>query len=144
MFIALAGRLGVKGGDEFKPLLFKPPIGEQGQAQIPHPHQNDGLKAGGAQFLGDFRGQFGHIIAQAAGAEGAEIGQILAQLRGLDDSGFRQGFAGHGGDAIFPQPGEAAQIDGEAINRLARNDGWHRFLQGAGKISKFTKMCKRH
>ena len=67
--------------------------------------------------------QFRDIIAQSAGAEGAEISQIFAELRRLDAGGFGQRLAGDGAEVVFAKPRKAAQINREAINRLARDDG---------------------
>ena len=52
-FVAAAMRVDVEGGDDFEALLFKAAIGKQGQTQIADAHQDDGLQALGAEFIGD-------------------------------------------------------------------------------------------
>jgi hypothetical protein len=69
--------------------------------------------------------------SEAARAEGAEIGEVLAQLRRLNASSAGERLAGNGTDAVFLQARQAAQINRETINRLARDDWAFRFLQAA-------------
>ena len=71
-----------------------------------------------------------HVITEAARAERAEVGEVLAELRGLDAGGPGERLAGNGADAVLAQPREAAQINRKTINRLARDDWPAVFLQG--------------
>ncbi len=127
--VAFAARLGVERGDNFKSLLFKPAIRQQRQPEMAGAHQNDRLQARRAEFLGNFFGQFRHVVAQAARAERAETGEVLAELRGFDAGGLGERLAGNGAEAVLAQPREAAQINGKTINRLARNGRPAGFLQ---------------
>ncbi len=119
--VALAVRLGVERGDDFKSFLFKAAIREQREAEVADAHQDDRLQPRRAEFLGDLFEKLRDIVAQAARAERAEIRQVFAQLRGLDAGGLGERLAGNGADAVLTQPREAAQIDRKAINRLARD-----------------------
>ena len=134
--VALASRLGIKGGDDFKSFLFESAIRQQRQAEVADADQDDRLQPRGAEFVGNLCGKFRHVVAEAARAEGAEIGEVLAQLRGLDAGGLGQRLAGNGADAVLAQPRQAAQINRKTINRLARDDRAAVFFQGAQKLSK--------
>ena len=68
-------------------------------------------------------------ITEAAGAELAEVGQVLAELGGFDAGGFGQGFAGDGADVVFLEALEATEVHGQSIDCLARDLSSQCFLQ---------------
>ena len=121
--VTLAAGFGIKGGENFKTFFFKPAIGDERKTQVADADEDDRLQTGGAEFVGNFSGQFVDIVAEAARAECAEVGEIFAELSGLDAGGLGERLAGNRADAVLAQAGEAAQINREAINRFARNDG---------------------
>ena len=133
--VTAALRLNIKRGDDFKPLLLKTAIGKQRKAEIPDADEDHRLKAVGAQQIGDHLGQLFDFIAQAAGAELAEIGEILAKLRRLDAGGGGERVAGDGADRVRLEPVQAAQVNGQTINRLAGNLGTARFLHVASQLN---------
>jgi hypothetical protein len=106
---------------------------------MPDADQNHRLQTRRAQFLGNFFEKLRDIVTQAARAERAEIGEVFAELGGLDARRFRERLAGNRADAVLMQPREAAQIDREAINRLARDDGTLGFFHTRGKL--FLRRC---
>ena len=110
--VPLALRRGVESGDDFEALFFEAPIGEEGEAEVADADEDDGLEPGGSELVGDFPGELADIVAQAAGAEGAEVGEVLPELGGLDAGGLGERLAGDGADEVLAQPGEAAHIDG--------------------------------
>ena len=111
LFVAGAAGVGVEGGDDLKAFLFKAAIGEQGQTEVADADENDGLQSGGAEFFGDAAGEFGDVIAEAAGAEGAKAGQIFAELGGFYAGRLGQRLAGDGIEAVLFETGQAAQIN---------------------------------
>ena len=70
-----------------------------------------------------------HIVTQAARAELAEVGEVLAQLGGLDASDPGERLAGDGADGVVAEAREAAQINRETINRLAAMTGRSNFFK---------------
>src|SRR6202034_222437 len=87
-------------------------------------------------------GQLRDIIAEAAGAELAEIGEVLAQLGGFDARDFGERFTGNRAHGIVLEPREAAQVDGQTINRFARNFWTVRFFQAGQEIVQTRRSCK--
>ncbi len=126
-------RLGVnvERGDDFKAFLFKTAIGEQREAEIADADEHDRLQAFGAELVGDHLRQLLDIVAEAARAELAEIGEVLAKLGGLDARDLGQRLAGDGADGVVLQPRQAAQINGQTIDRFARNFRAVGFFQAA-------------
>jgi len=94
------------------------------------------LQSRRSQFLGNFLRQFRHVVAESTRAERAEVGEILAELRGLDAGGLRECLARNRADAVLFQPCKAAQINRKAINRLARDFRTVVSFQSAEKLSK--------
>ena len=129
--VAFAPGLGIKRGDDFKSFLFKSAIRQQRQAEVADADQDDRLQPRGAELIGNPGGKFRHVVTEAARAERAEIGEVLAELRGLDAGGLGQRLAGNRADAVFAQPRQAAQVKRETINRLAGDDRAAVFFQGA-------------
>src|SRR5450432_361980 len=95
---------------------------------MPDADQDDRLQMRRAKLLGNFFEKLRDLVAQAARAERAEIREVFAELGGLDAGGLRERLAGNRADAVLMQPREAAQINREAINRLARDDGTFGFF----------------
>ena len=106
--VAFAARLGVEGGDDLKSLLFKPTIRQQRQSKMADANENHRLQPRSAEFVGDLCGKFHHIVTQAARAERAETGEVLAELRGFHAGDLRERLAGNRADAVFAQPRKAA------------------------------------
>jgi len=96
--------------------------------------ENHRLQSRRAEFFGNFLRQFDHFIAETACAECAEVGEVFAQLRGLDAGGFGECFAGNRADAVFAQARKATQINRETINRLTRNFDASVLFQPAKKL----------
>ncbi len=105
-----------------KAFFFKSAIRQQREPEVADADEHDRLQLRGAEFAGNFLREFRDIVAKAARAERAEIGEVFAELGGFDAGGLGERFAGNRADAILAQPGEAAQINRKTINRLLRNN----------------------
>src|ERR1017187_2445777 len=115
------------------PSFSKSAIRQQRKTKIADADQNHRLQPRGTEFIGNFGRKFSDVVTEAAGAERAEAGEVFAELRGFDAGGLRQRLAGNRADAILAQPRQAAQVNRETVNRLARDDGTAGFFQGAQK-----------
>jgi len=85
------------------PSFSEAAIGDQGQAQVAHPHEHHRLKSGSAQLAGDLW----RIIRRRhnRGRGCPKLPKRARSLRNWVDfhpGGFGQGLAGHGADAVFP------------------------------------------
>ncbi len=59
-----------------------------------------------------------------------------------EDELIGERLAGDGADGVVLEPREAAQVDGETINRLARDFGAVGFFQAAKEIIETRCCCK--
>src|SRR5690606_35137279 len=109
--------------------LLEPAVGEQGQAEVADAYQNNRLQRSGAEQIRNHDAELLDIVAEPAGSELAKIGEILAQLGGLHARGLGEGFAGNSANFICLQALQAAEVDAQAIDRLAGNLSSDRFLQ---------------
>jgi hypothetical protein len=69
------------------------------------------------------------VVTKTPGAELAEIGEVFAKLSRFNAGGFGEGFAGYGADVVFLKALEAAEVNGQPVNRLARDFSSDWFLQ---------------
>ena len=109
--------------DDFKTFRTEALIRQQRCAEVAHAHEHDRLQARGAEHLGDHFRELLDLVAQPARAERAEVSEVLAQLRGLHARRARERLAGNRRQPVLLQAEQAAQINRQAINRLARNLG---------------------
>lgn len=114
-------RVLIEGGSDFETFLVESAVMQQGGPEIPDADEDDWLQPGGAEHLIDLAGKHFHIVAEPAGAEISKIREVLAELRGFDPGSPGKGFGGDRLDAIFPQPLQAALIDGKPVNGFAGN-----------------------
>ncbi len=113
---AEATRVGIEGGDDLEAFLGKAVVGEEGGAEVAGADEDDGLERLIAEHVGDHATQRLDVVAEAAGAELSEVGEVLAELGGFDAGGAGQGLAGDGLDGVVPQALEAAEVDGQPID----------------------------
>jgi len=96
VFVAGPADINVKGRDDLKSLLLESPVlASRPDPDFPHP-PDDRLETVGSEEIGDHGGQLLDIVAETAGAELPEIGEVLAKLRGFDASRLGQRLAGNG------------------------------------------------
>lgn len=108
---AFAGWLGVKGGDDFEAFASEAAVSEEGAAEVTGADEDDGLEACGAEDVGEFFGEGGDGIAEAAGSEVADVGEVLAELGGFDAGGAGERDGGDGIDAVGAEALEGAVVD---------------------------------
>ena len=121
---------------------MKAAIRKERRAHVADADEHHWLQAARAQQVDDHLRELVHVVAEAARAELAEVGEVLAQLRGFDARDFRQRLAGDSANVVRLEPLEAAQIDGQTINRLARDLWAMCFFQGGGELSQSCRGIK--
>src|SRR5439155_8630272 len=94
--LADAGRVGVEEGRDVEAAGGEPRVPRQGVTEITHPDEGHRPVLGEAEHLLDLADEGGHVVADAAGAVRAQVGQVLAQLGGVDAGGVGQFLAGDG------------------------------------------------
>lgn len=115
---AFAGWLGIKGGDDFEAFASEAAVSEEGAAEVTCADEDDGLEACGAEDVGEFFGEGGDGIAEAAGSEVADVGEVLAELGGFDAGGAGERDGGDGIDAVGVEALEGAVVDGHPVDGL--------------------------
>lgn len=118
---AFAGWLGVEGGDDFEAFASEAAVSEEGAAEVTCADEDDGLEACGAEDVGEFFGEGGDGIAEAAGSEVADVGEVLAELGGFDAGGAGERDGGDGIDAVGAEALEGAVVDGHPVDGLFGN-----------------------
>lgn len=118
---AFAGWLGVEGGDDFEAFASEAAVSEEGAAEVTGADEDDGLEACGAEDVGEFFGEGGDGIAEAAGSEVADVGEVLAKLGGFDAGGAGERDGGDGIDAVGAEALEGAVVDGHPVDGLFGN-----------------------
>ena len=78
--VPIAGRVGVDQGGDAEAAAGEPGVAGERLAQVADADQRDRAVHGDAQRARDLLGQGRHVVADAADAVGAEVGQVLAQL----------------------------------------------------------------
>ncbi len=125
--VAAAGFGGdVEGGDDFETFFAEAAVAEEGGAEVPDADEDDGLETVVAEDFADGGGEAIDVVAEAAGAELAEVGEVFAELGGFDTGGLGERFGGDGVDVVHLEALEAALVDGESVDRLSRDVyAWH-------------------
>ena len=104
------GGLGIRieGGDDLEAFFFEAMVAQQRGTEISRADEDDGLEVLAAEGFADGGGEEFDRIAEAAGAELPEVGEILAELRGLHPGGAGERGGTHGVHAVGTQFLEAA------------------------------------
>ena len=89
-----------------------------------------------AHHAADLEPQVLHVVADAAGAVRAQIGEILAELGRVDPGGLGERTAADGVDLLLGQLVECAKV-----NRQSRNSGVRNSLEGGYRSPMLT--CRR-
>ena len=84
-------------------------VGEGG-AEVTDTDDDDRPVLGQAQLTGDLVDEILDVVADAARPVGAEVGEVLAQLRGVDPRGGREFLGGDRGHRALGQRGQRAQV----------------------------------
>ena len=118
---ALSGGVSVESGDDLESFAREAAVSEEGAAEVTSADEDDGLEAGGSENIGEFFGQGGDGIAEAAGSEVADVGEIFPELGGLDAGGAGEGDGGDGVNAVGAEALEGAVVDGHPVDGLFRD-----------------------
>jgi len=86
-------------------------------AQVAEPHDDDGPVLREAELAADLVEQVLDVVPHAAGAVGAEVRQVLADLGGVDARHLGQALRRHRGGLGVSHLDEAPQVDREAGDR---------------------------
>ena len=114
-------RIRVERGDDFESFLLEAMIAQQRGAEIPRADEDDRLEVFAAESLTNDRGERLDRVAEAAGTELAEVGEVLAELCGLDSGGAGEGGGADGGHAVIVEFLKATVIDGKPVDGLFRD-----------------------
>ena len=106
---------------DLEPIIAEPGIVGEREAEVAGAHDPDPDAAVEAENLAQVTAQLLDVVADAADAELAEVGQVLPDLRGVQVELLGQRLRRDRADPGRVQRAEAAQIDGEAIGRQLRN-----------------------
>ena len=96
-------------------------IVEQGSAHVAHAHEGGAPFAVGVEAGLDDLQKIRDIIAYAANAKFAEVGEILTNLRGVDVARPGKGFGRNDLNAILVHGFENLEIGGETLDGCARD-----------------------
>ena len=104
--LAHPGRIGVEEGGDPEPAAGEAGVAGQGVTEITDADQRDRAALGEPEDVLDLVDQQGDVVADAAGAVRAEVGQVLAQLGRVDPGRGGQSLAG---DRVVAGFGEIVQ-----------------------------------
>ena len=98
--------IGVEERGDAEPAAGETGVAGQRVTEVTDADQRDGAPLGEAEHELDLLDQQGDVVADAAGAVRAEVGEVLAQLGGVDPGGGGEPLAG---DGLVPGLGEVVQ-----------------------------------
>ena len=107
-------RVGVDQRPDREPARGEPAVVGQRVPEVAEPHDDDRPVLGQAQLAGDLEDQVVDVVADAPGAVGAEVGEVLAQLRRVDPGRGGELLRGDGRDAVLGQRAERPQVERQA------------------------------
>ena len=107
------GRVGVDQRGDAEAAAGEPGVPGQRLAEVADADQGDRAVHRDAERARDLLGQRGDVVADAADAVGAEVGQVLAQLGRVHAGRDGELLGGDGGDAAVADRAEHAQIGGQ-------------------------------
>ena len=109
--LADPSRVAVEQGRDLEAARGEARVVGQRVTEVSDPDDDDRPVLGEADLAGDLVAQVVDVVPDPSGAVGAEVGEVLAQLRGVDAGGAREVLAAGGGDVAVGQGGERAQVD---------------------------------
>ena len=109
-----AGRVGVDEGRDADAAGGEAAVGGQRRAEVADADDDDVPVLGLAELAGDLVAQVLDVVADAAGAVRAEVGEVLAQLGGVDAGRRRQLVRRADVDALVGERRQRSQIDGQS------------------------------
>lgn len=115
------GGIRIEGGNHLEAFFFKSMVTQKGRAETPGADQDDRLEVLATESLPDDGGENFHRVAEAAGAELAEVGEVFAELCGLHPGGPGKGGGADGLDVVHVELLQTTMIDRKAVNRFFRN-----------------------
>ena len=110
-------RVDVDERGDAEPAFGEAPVVRQGVPEVPDAHDHDGPVLGEPELAPDLMDQVRDVVPDAARAVGAEVGQVLAHLRGVHARGLGEGLGRHRGGARLGDVDEGSQVDGQPSDR---------------------------
>ena len=108
-----AGRVGVEQRRDLEAADGEAGVAGQRLTEVADADQRDRAVHGEPEGAGDLLGQGRDVVADAADAVRAEVGQVLAQLRGVDAGRGGQFLGGHRGHRPLGERAQHAQVGGQ-------------------------------
>ncbi len=112
----------VEAADDGEGLVVEADGAGQGRAQVAHADHHHGPRPVDSQQGGQPFAQLIHLVADAADAELAELGEVLADLGGRQPVAVGQLLGRHPAYALPTQPAQAAQVDRETVESYRGNE----------------------
>ena len=100
-----------------KPRSWKPRVVGEGLAQVADADDDDRPVVGEAELAAHLEQQVLDVVADAPGAVGAEVGEVLAHLGGVDAGQLGQPLGRDRGRPVVGHLEQAAQVDGQPGDR---------------------------
>ena len=133
-------RIGVEQADDAEAARGETAVVGQRVPEVSDADDHDGPVLGQAELAGDLVDEVVGVVADAAGAVGPEVGEVLAQLRARDAARGGELLARHGRDARIDEAREHPVVDREAGHRGLR-DTASRCVASAGQRHETPRGC---
>ena len=106
---------------DLEPFLAEARIVGEREPEVAGAHDGDAQLAIEAENLAQVALQIADVVADAADAELAEVGEVLADLRGVEVKLLGERLRRDGADAGVLEHVQAAQVDGKPVGGELRN-----------------------
>ena len=107
-------RVGVDDGCHREAAGSESVVAAEGLAEVSCADDDDGGRFAAAEDASDLLHEEADVVADAAGAVGAEVGEVLADLGGVDARQFCELLGRDGGGAVLGEFDQAPEVDGQA------------------------------
>ncbi len=129
----------VEQADHPKPAGGKPAVAGERMSEVAHPDEDNAPPLSEAKLVGDLVDEVLHVVPDAAGAVGPQLGQILAYLGRVNPGRRRQRLRGHSCSAGLRQRVQGSQVerqpgDGRLRDQTARRSPGRAGAAGPGLL----------
>ena len=107
-------RVVVEERDDGEPTGGEPGVRGERAPEVAHPDDGDGPVAGEPELPGDLEAEVGDVVAHAADAVGAEVGEITSELGRPDTAGLGELLGAHAHRAGRRELPQGTQVPGES------------------------------
>ena len=115
MIASHLGGIAVDAGDDLEGPLVEAQVAGQGAPQVAHADDHQLVVAVEAEEVVEVGGQLVDVVADAADAEAAELGEVLADLGGGEEVAAGQLLRGDPPQPLGLELAQAAEVDREPV-----------------------------